>query len=261
MSGQLSVASDGARSVVVSARAGSPLTLLSPRNHGHAAWVYQSSHGGGFVGADDVQLAVDVAPQATLFLSSQASSKVYRAARSSYTLHATVGAGATLVSWPDPVVCFAGAAFAQRQHFAVDETANLVCVDAWTAGRVARGERWAFESLQSRITVEIGGKRSFHDAVLLSPAAGPLDLRMGPFTALATVVLAGPSLQRSCDEAAAHLAAAPLGLPLVVASRWPWGLVVRVGAVGAESLSATLRALLGGPVTTLLGDDPWARKW
>ena len=59
--------------------------------------MFQSNLGGGFVGDDDVALRVAVQPDALLFLSSQASSKVYRAARSRFTLEAEVY-NATLLS-------------------------------------------------------------------------------------------------------------------------------------------------------------------
>ena len=132
----LEVQQVGARSVVTAAHARTPLRLLSPNNHGHAAWVFQSSHGGGFVGNDDVALTVDVQQGATLFLSSQASSKVYRGTRSRFCVDARVGEAATLIHWPDPIACFAGARLEQRQHFELCGSSNLLCVDAYTAGRV-----------------------------------------------------------------------------------------------------------------------------
>ena len=139
----LAVASVDGRTAVVSARANSPLALLTPRNHGHAAWVYPSNLGGGFVGQDAVRLAVRVEAGATLFLSSQAAGRAYRQSRSRFELRAEVEAGGTLIAWPDPVSCFPGAAFAQRQRFALALDANLLAVDAWSAGRVACGEPWS----------------------------------------------------------------------------------------------------------------------
>ncbi|HUJ60680.1 MAG TPA: urease accessory protein UreD [Kofleriaceae bacterium] len=249
------------RSVVTSARSATPLRLLSPSGDGHAAWVYQSSLGGGFVGGDDVALRIDVTAGASLFLSSQASSKVYRGARSAFTLDVTVGEAATLVSWPDPVVCFAGAAFDQVQRFALEPTANLVAVDAWTAGRIARGERWTFERLSTRLALAIGGESVLHDATLVSGAHGELGTRFGELGAFATIVLAGPRLVEACDRLAARVATRALGWPLITASRWPWGLVIRVGAAAGEPLARASYDLLRSDVIGLLGADPWARKW
>jgi urease accessory protein len=250
------------RSVVTRARSRSPLRLLAPTGGGHAAWVYQSSHGGGFVGDDAVELRVEVATGAALFLSSQASCKVYRAAHSRFTLDATVAAGATLIAWPDPVTCFAGASFDQTQRFALASTASLIVVDAWTAGRVARGERWAFERLATRVAIAIDGEPVYEDGLLLAPAHGDLDARLGGADAFATIVLTGPRFAHTVDALATQIALRPIDTtPLVAASRWPWGLVVRIAAREIEALATTTAELLRACVTDALGANPHARKW
>jgi urease accessory protein len=251
-----------ARSVVTRSRAASPLRLLAPTGGGHAAWVYQSSLGGGFVGNDAVALRVEVCEQAALFLSSQASSKVYRATRSRFSLDAVVAQGATLIAWPDPITCFAGASFDQTQRFALAGTANLIVVDAWTAGRVARGERWAFERLATRVAVAIDGEPVLDDGLLLSPAHGDLDARLGGADAFATIVMVGPSFEPTIDALAAQIASRRIdAAPLIAASRWPWGLVVRVAARQTEALATTCAELLRSCVIDALGADPLARKW
>ena len=115
--GLLDVVRVDRRSVVRRAYATSPLRLLTPKNHGTAAWVYTSSYGGGLVGGDDLRLTVKVGREASVFLSSQASTKVYRSqARASLRLDAEVAAGGQLIVWPDPVVCFAGSTYRQEQR-------------------------------------------------------------------------------------------------------------------------------------------------
>jgi urease accessory protein len=258
---RLAVGWQRTRSVVTHARSAGPLRLLTPAGTGRAAWVYQSSLGGGFVGDDDIALTVEVGDQAALFLSSQSSTKIYRRTRSAFTLDATVGDHATLVAWPDPVVCFAGAAFDQVQQFRLAPTANLIVVDAWTSGRVARGERWAFDRLATRLSLAIDGAPVLEDGVLLTNEHGPLEARFAGVDACATVVLAGPALAGACDRLTAELATQPITWPLVTASRWPWGLVVRMAADTAESLARTTRDLLREPVAAMIAADPWARKW
>jgi urease accessory protein len=258
---RLAVERAGGRSIVACVLPAGPLRLLAPVGGGHAAWVYQSSLGGGFVGGDQLSLDVEVAPGAALYLSSQASSRVYRAARATFALDATVGADATLVAWPDPVACFAGASFDQTQRYALARDANLVVVDAWSAGRVARGERWAFERLAMRLAIAIDGEPVLDDALLLLGAHGDLAKRLGDHDAFATIALAGPRLVATCDLLAAAVASRPLASPLVTASRWPWGLVARIAARSTEALARATRELLGGCTRDLLGADPCARKW
>lgn len=250
--------------MVTAVRSHSPLKLLTPQNHGHGAWVFQSSLGGGFVGGDEVRLSVEVEPGAALFLSSQASSKVYRGTRSRFELSARVRSGATLINWPDPVVCFAGASLVQRQSIELDDGASLLWVDGWTAGRSANGERWKCARFESDARMTAGGALRFRDGWVLDPEHGDVAARMGPVDAFATVVLAGPALEQARFEieSAATGALTPLGTSAwVTASRWEWGTVVRLGAPSAEVLSSTLRQLLRPHVSAVLGDDPCARKW
>jgi urease accessory protein len=242
-------------SVVTAARPAGPLRLLAPRGRGDAAWVYQASLGGGFVGGDDLALTLDVGAGAALFLGSQASSKVYRGARGRFALDATVGEGATLVAWPEPVTCFAGAALDQRQRFALAETARLVVVDGWTAGRIARGERWAFARMELALSVTIAGATIIHDGVLLDPAHGPLAPRLAGLAACATVIVVGLPVAALLTAAAAFAMPPRGGAPLVAASAWPWGAVIRIGAPTTECLSRTLRLLIGPLVARAVGAE------
>jgi urease accessory protein len=160
-------------------------------------------------------------------------------------------------------MCFRGASFRQTAAYRLTAAASLVAIDAWTAGRVARGERWAFDELTTSIELSIGGQIVLRDATLLSRAHGPLDVRLAPFAAFATVVLAGPMLSRALVEVRRLVDRCPpeRGEALVSESGWPWGSIVRVAARSSEELTELLRALLGESVTLLLGDDPFARRW
>ncbi|MBM4781378.1 MAG: urease accessory protein UreD [Archangiaceae bacterium] len=252
------------RSVVTSARGQGPLKLLTPQNRGQGAWVYQSSLGGGFVTEDALSLEVEVGEGAVAFLSSQAAGKVYRATTSSFALTARVKPGATLVSWPDPLMAFAGSRLSQRQQFHLDEGASLVCVDSFTAGRVASGERWAMESLELRLSISSKGVSRFVDAQTLSPRHGSLEARLSGVEVMSTVVLIGPRFDPLLDPLHARITAMPLErLPttLVTSSRWPWGLVLRLGAPTTAALVSTMRELLTEALVLALDEDPWARKW
>src|SRR5262245_38776764 len=137
-SGFIRVAGAGRRSTVVRAVAASPLRLLTPRNHGRAAWIYTSRYGGGFVGGDHVSLDIGVEPGAAAFVSTQASTKVYRSpAGATSELSARVGDRGLLVVAPDPVVCFRGSRYRQLQQFDLARDAGLVLVDWVTSGRHA----------------------------------------------------------------------------------------------------------------------------
>jgi urease accessory protein len=255
----------GSRSVVSRAYATSPLRLLTPANHGHAAWIYTSSFGGGLVDGDRIAMDIDVGPGAAAFISSQASTKIYRSpGGTSADIHARVAADGLLVFAPDPVVCFSGARYRQTQTFELADRAALVLVDWLSSGRHAAGERWAFDEYHGRITVRLDGRLLVHDALALRAADGNLRARLGRFDVLAVMVLAGATLAGAASSLVATALAAPLPRcadQLVAATALrDCGCVVRFAGTSIERVGRTIREFLGF-LSAQLGDDPWIRKW
>lgn len=263
-SGELAFERVGAATVLRTARASSPLRLLTPRNHGHAAWIFAATFGGGLVDGDTIRIDLTLAPGSTGLLGTQASTKVYRCPSGAcrQDLTATVGPEALLVLIPDPIVCFAEARYEQTIDVALAPQASLVLVDTFTAGRSARGERWQFARYASRLGVTRGGAPFVHDAVLLDPAHGELAARLGRFDAIATILLIGPRV-RALREAATASAPAPTraaALAQAVSPLGEDGALIRIAGASVEAVTAAVRATLID-LGALLGDDPFARKW
>lgn len=264
--GILEVTRVGPRSVVSRAFAASPFRWLTPQNHGHAAWVFSSTFGGGLVDGDAIDISAEIGAGATALLATQASTKVYRSPGRGVQsrLRASVGDSGCLLLLPDPVVPFAGSKSAQRIECDLAATASLVLVDWLSSGRRARGERWQFEDATSVIRVRQGGKLTCHDAVSLRAADGGLVDRLGRFEVLATIILAGPAVitvARDLIEASA--AAAPerrASLVMTAAPVGDGGALVRVAGTSVEQVRHAIRDALQF-VPFLLGDNPWARKW
>ncbi len=253
-----------------------------PRNHGHAAWIYTSSFGGGLVDGDRVMMDVGVAEGASAFLSTQASTKVYRSPRigAHAELSAHVGADALLVVAPDPVVCFAASRYRQVQSFDLAPDAALLVIDWMSSGRRAAGERWAFRDYHARLSVRAAGALLLHDELLLSADEGELASRMGRFDVLATAVVAGAALRAVAAEIVSRVDGTPVArrADRLLAATWLGGdahggaradsdadavgrgCVLRIAGTSVEQVGRTLRELLAF-VPALLGDDPWARKW
>jgi urease accessory protein len=215
------------------------------------------------VGGDEIDLRVEVGPGASLLLGTQASTKVYGSAREC-TQRIAVDAGAeSLVALvPDPVVSFAGARYAQETHVALGPDASLFLLDGFTSGRKARGERWQFDRISSRTTVERGGRNVLVDATRLDPRHGSLADRMGRFDVVLTLVAMGPRVLAVRDAVLAALAAPSPRDRVVVASSaiGSDGAILRVAAERFEDASSVLRPSFSR-LTALLGDDPFARKW
>jgi len=263
--GILDVARVDRRSVVRRAYATSPLRLLTPRNHGDAAWVYASSYGGGLVGGDALRLQISIAAGAVAFVSSQASTKVYRSHdHCSSHLDATVASGGHLVLWPDPVVCYAGSTFRQVQRVELAADAALVLVDTMTSGRRASGERWQFVEYANQLSVTCDDRPILFDSTRLSGSEGDLAGRMGRFDVMSSVALVGTRYRPEIASIAASIAARPIerqaDLLVSAAPVGDAGCLVRVLGRSIEPVSAAVRAYLSF-LSRALGDDPWARKW
>ena len=253
------------RSIVSRAYATSPLRWLLPRNHGGAAWVYASSYGGGLVDGDALALDIEVGPGAAAVVSTQASTKVYRSPRgTSATTRARVAAGGLLMLLPDPVVCFAGSRYRQRQRVDLAGDGGIVLIDWVTSGRRTSGERWAFEEYASRTMVYTGERLLLLEALALRATDGDLASRFGRFDVLAVVVIAGGTLRQEAAAIAAIGSDAPpvrrAEQLVAVAPLGDVGCVVRIAGRSVEQVSRSVRALLDF-VPARIGDDPWTRKW
>ena len=258
--------SDPGISVVSRAFAASPLRLLTPRNHGTAAWIYTSTLGGGLVDGDAVRLCIEIDAGAAAFVSSQASTKVYRAVSGHAAAHvdATIGAGALLIVAADPIVCFAQSRYEQTQRFAVDGTGGLILVDWFTSGRHGSGERWAFDAYSSRSAMYRDGRLAWYDAVLLDPADGPIAARMGRYDVLATIAVLGARVDGQAARALTRISDAPLrrddGVVVAGSAIAGGGCVIRIAGSSVEDVGREIRQCLAF-APDLLGDDPWARRW
>jgi len=276
----------GGRTSLVEAFATSPLRILTPRNHGDAAWVFLASLGGGLVDGDRLDVEVDVAVGAAALVGTQASTKVYRSRERpvaavappaasvgepagmlatggcSQRLRARVAAGAMLAILPDPVVCFADARYEQRIDVTLEPAASLCLLDGYTSGRSARGERWAFSRYASRTTIRRGERRTVVDATLLDPRHGALGERMGRFDAVLSLLVVGPAFASVRQAALAPPTSQEAPDALVIAAS-PLGedaCVLRVAAARFETASHALRSSFAA-LARVLGDDPFARKW
>jgi len=245
--------------------ASSPLKLLNPRNAGTSAWAYAATYGGGLVGGDRVAIDIDVCAGASALVATQASTKVYRSKRqSTHTLRARAAGDSLLVLLPDPVACFAGARYRQEQQIDLEASSNLVLVDCVTAGRVGSGERWRLDEYTSRTVVRRGGRLIWHDALALTAQDGDIARRLERFNCLAFALVTGPALRETAARIIGGLAHAPVphsaALLLSAAAIDGDGALLRIAGTSVEDVGAVLRQHLA-VVASLLGDDPWRRKY
>jgi urease accessory protein len=256
------------QSAVVSAWASNPLKLLIPRSRGASVWAYLSSFGGGYVAGDETNLHLRLGAGARAFVTTQASTKVYRNPNHltcGHRLTANLEKGSLLVLAPEPIQAFAGSSYTQRQEFHLQPGSGLILLDWFCSGRVARGERWAFTRLQCCNELFIGDERILVDSLLLDPSDGPLDNahRLGRFNCVAVIVVAGAALAEKAARLLADVSALPVTrhAPLIVtASPIHEGVLLRLAGEQVEDVGREVHQLLGF-MPEFLEDEPWARKW
>ncbi len=108
---------------------------------------------GGTLGGDHLETEVDLAPGSSATVLTQAANKAYRGEEASQTALFRVDGGAFLEYLPHHLIPYAGSSYRQETTFHLAPDATLLAWDAFSAGRVARGERFAFDRLRARASI------------------------------------------------------------------------------------------------------------
>jgi len=279
------------QSTVTGSYATSPMKLLTPRSRGQSVITYASNFGGGMVAGDQTRLELHIGKGARCFVGTQTSTKIYRnpcLLPCEHVTRAGVDTDGLLVFAPAPVQPFAGSSYAQRQEFQLASGAGLVLLDWVTSGRTACGERWRFAHFSSRNEVWQGadagansGRGSlrpevhggvnaraecvFLDSLRLDSSDGPLEstYRTGRFNCFALLLLAGEPVREMAIRLVEEVTRRPVERrgPLVVsASPTQWGAVLRMAGEELAEVERQLRRHLA-PLSRLLGEEPWSRRW
>ncbi|MDE3098852.1 MAG: urease accessory protein UreD [Verrucomicrobiota bacterium] len=257
----------GGQSTVTGAYSVEPLKILVPKPRGQSAWACAGSFGGGLVAGDRTRLDVKLGPGAVCFISSQASTKIYRNPLHrpcSHETRAVIESGGILVFAPDAIQPFADSIYSQRQEFHLADGAGLVLLDWFGSGRAARGERWQCSRLHCRNEAFMAGQRVFLDSILLDQSGGPPSspMRAGRFNCFAMLLLLGKPFGPMSTRLVANVSARPIERNLSLlsaASSLPHGAVLRVAGEEVEAVAREVRGHLA-LLADILGEDPWRRK-
>lgn len=104
---------------------------------------------GGILGGDRLRIEVSLEPGSSVAILTQAASKAYRGEKASQRVIFQVGRNAFLEYLPHHLIPFAASNYRQDTMFYLEEGAALITWDAYSAGRVAHGEHFAFGRLSS----------------------------------------------------------------------------------------------------------------
>jgi urease accessory protein len=157
-----------------------------------AALVHLHNVSGGLLGGDRLALTVNVGGGAAAQITTTGATRIYRpradAAVTTQVNEIVVGDGALLEYLPDAVIPFAGARFSQRTAIRLEEGAGLFWWEILAPGREARGEVFAYESVELKTDLSARGRLIAAERVRLEPPVrGLVSLaRLGPYRTWAT---------------------------------------------------------------------------
>ncbi len=155
------------------ARSAAPLFVLEPwiDDHGSAVLMLLNPSGG-LAGADHMRCEVELGCGAHACLTTPSATRVYRARQAPTVVETTIRleARSILEYVPDHLILHAGAALHQSLQIELGPASRAFIYDAFSAGRIARGECWQFRELANDVSVLSGNQPLFISRQRLRPA-------------------------------------------------------------------------------------------
>lgn len=170
---------------------------LDPAVRGMAFVYIQNPTGGMFAGdALQSRLALDVG--ATAHVTTQSATKVYRmeTGSASHTLDVTLATGSYLELVPDVLIPQRGSRLRQTMDLVIAPEARMFSMELVAPGRLARGERFEYESIDLRTRVLDPSRAELVvDTLLLEPSRRSADCRglVGGYSFIGNALAIAPS--------------------------------------------------------------------
>lgn len=127
--------------------------------------------GGGYLGGDHYSIDVEVDDGASLLLTTQSATKVYRTPRAPVQQDTTIslGPGAVLEYLPDQLIAYRESTYRQRNTVHMHHDATLVMAEVVTPGWSPDGSAFRFDEVRLRTDVYVDGRLEVLDHVLIRP--------------------------------------------------------------------------------------------
>jgi urease accessory protein len=180
---------------VFECRSVAPVRIINPRVATPSCHVLVTNFGGGMVEGDSVCLEVVCREGARLNVGSVGNLQVYKSPIKgcSQAVKGLLEKNALCVVNADPVVLHSGSRFEQRQEWNLHPESSLLVAEWVVAGRLVKGESFAFDEYLSDFTVLIDGRPSVVDRFEFRP--DHLDYRdpalFGTLACLLNIYLVG----------------------------------------------------------------------
>jgi urease accessory protein len=137
-----------------------PFHLSKPYWTGDVLVVQAVNATAGVFAGDRLGMSVAALPGARVLLTSPSAHRVHtmERGRATFEQELSVGAGAWLELMPELFIPQAGCRYAQSTDLRVEEGGELYFAETLAPGRVARGERFAFEEVSWRMNLRYGDR-------------------------------------------------------------------------------------------------------
>ena len=145
------------------------------QNPRRQAVVHLHNVSGGILSGDSLRLSIEAGTSTRVQVTSVGATRIYRqrpgraAARLFTSIR--VGDGATLEYLPDVIIPFSGSRFSQSTAVLLGANAGFVAWETLAAGRIASGEEFAFDFLESECSVSSGTRPLALERYSLTPSA------------------------------------------------------------------------------------------
>ncbi|MBT2514980.1 urease accessory protein UreD [Arthrobacter sp. ISL-30] len=261
--GQLSlqIAERGGKSVAVHQYHRGALRVLRPHyldDSGQVCFVLVNP-GGAYLGADLYLVDVEVQARASLLLTTQSATKIYRTPGSfaAQRMDLKLGEGARLELAPDQLIAYREASYRQNTRISVRPTSSLVMSEIITPGWSPDGASFKYEELRLRAEIHVEGESGgllALDNLLIRPNAGDVTGLgfMEGFSHLGSLVVVDPRVDQTLADQFHELTAAYdayTGISLTASRGETRGLVLR----SLSNSTGELHRLLGDCTTLLRG--------
>ena len=190
----------------------------------------------GILGGDHYEIDVTLGTGASASILTTGANKVYRGPQSRQNAAFFVDDGAFIEYLPHHTIPFADSSYRQDTEFSLSEGATLLCWEAYSAGRVGRGERFAFSFLTNRTRIFRAGVPEVIDGFELPGGGEPF----AGYSYTATIYACGP---HNFEVLAGRLHEVLSRLPGVLASSSAPATGVCVVRVLAQNAPSLYRAL------------------
>jgi urease accessory protein len=165
----------------------------------------------GILSGDRLELDITAGAGAALLMTTPSASRVFKmtSGEAMCAQRFTVAAGGWLEFLPEPLVPHRDSHYRQTTEIAVAEGGELLFADFLLAGRIARGERWAWSRLRLELAVRVGGdlvlrERFDHSGAALKALAELAGTESG--ACFGNIVLVSPRLTAGAAEWRSELA-------------------------------------------------------